>query len=65
MYNRCCRGNISLKVAMQGLHFKKYLKDCNENIDKTVLEELEMPQRKHFIGSSNARITFKEMFKRS
>ena len=38
-YNRCRRGNIA---RMQGLHFKKFLKDFNENIDESVLEELEI-----------------------
>ena len=39
---KCHRGNIFLAGAMQGLNFKKYLKNCNENIDKSVLEELEI-----------------------
>ena len=42
MFNRCGKGSILLAVAMQGLHFKKFLKDFNENIDESVLEELEI-----------------------
>ena len=42
MYNSCRRGNILLAAAMQGLHFKKFLNDFNENINESVLEELEI-----------------------
>ena len=42
MYNRCCRGNILLAAATQGLHFKKFLKDFNGNIGESLLEELEI-----------------------
>ena len=42
MYKRCRRRNILLAAAMQGLHFKEFLKDFNKNIDESVLEELEI-----------------------
>ena len=34
MYNRCRRGNILLAAAMQGLHFKQFLKDFKDNSDE-------------------------------
>lgn len=42
MYNKCRWGNILIAAAKQGLHFEKLLKYFRENIDKNLLEKLEM-----------------------
>ena len=47
MYNGCRRENTLQVAAMQGLHFEKFLKDFNENIDDSVEVELEIWLKKN------------------